>query len=162
MVSTLEQLQVPNWTGPGVRRSKRPLLASRTRYRYAVYLESESYAKAQVNMENNDRKKIRLNNFYNRVKTLAKGGQKRLKKIQLEILQATSNNAILLHLYNHMLFLTFIRMMNFVCGHRSVIVTRHRTICLVIWNISSQYLKWWQEVLRKTSFFISNIKRNFY
>ena len=31
MVSTLEQMQVPNWTGPGVRRSKRPLLASRTR-----------------------------------------------------------------------------------------------------------------------------------
>ena len=31
MVSTLEQMQVPNGTGPGVRRSKRPLLASRTR-----------------------------------------------------------------------------------------------------------------------------------
>ena len=31
MVSTLEQMQVPNWTGPGVRRSKRLLLASRTR-----------------------------------------------------------------------------------------------------------------------------------
>ena len=31
MVSTLEQLQVPNGTGPGVRRSKRPLLASCTR-----------------------------------------------------------------------------------------------------------------------------------
>ena len=31
MVSTLEQMQVPNRTGPGVRRSKRPLLASRTR-----------------------------------------------------------------------------------------------------------------------------------
>ena len=30
MVSTLEQMQVPNGTGPGVRRSKRPLLASRT------------------------------------------------------------------------------------------------------------------------------------
>ena len=28
MVSTLEQMQVPNGTGPGVRRSKRPLLAS--------------------------------------------------------------------------------------------------------------------------------------
>ena len=28
---TLEQTQVPNGTGPGVRRSKRPLLASRTR-----------------------------------------------------------------------------------------------------------------------------------
>ena len=28
MVSTLEQMQVPNETGPGVRRSKRPLLAS--------------------------------------------------------------------------------------------------------------------------------------
>ena len=27
----LEQMQVPNGTGPGVRRSKRPLLASRTR-----------------------------------------------------------------------------------------------------------------------------------
>ena len=27
MVSTLEQMQVPNGTGPGVRRSKRPLLA---------------------------------------------------------------------------------------------------------------------------------------
>ena len=26
-----EQMQVPNGTGPGVRRSKRPLLASRTR-----------------------------------------------------------------------------------------------------------------------------------
>ena len=31
MVSTLEQMQVPNGTGPGVRRSKRPLLAIRTR-----------------------------------------------------------------------------------------------------------------------------------
>ena len=31
MVSTLEQMQDPNGTGPGVRRSKRPLLASRTR-----------------------------------------------------------------------------------------------------------------------------------
>ena len=31
MVSTLEQMQVPNGTGPVVRRSKRPLLASRTR-----------------------------------------------------------------------------------------------------------------------------------
>ena len=30
MGSTLEQMQVPNGTGPGVRRSKRPLLASRT------------------------------------------------------------------------------------------------------------------------------------
>ena len=29
--STLELMQVPNWTGPGFRRSKRPLLASRTR-----------------------------------------------------------------------------------------------------------------------------------
>ena len=29
MVSTLEQKQVPHGTGPGVRRSKRPLLASR-------------------------------------------------------------------------------------------------------------------------------------
>ena len=27
MVSTLEQMQVPNGTGPGVRRSKRPLFA---------------------------------------------------------------------------------------------------------------------------------------
>ena len=33
MVSTLEQLQVQNGTGPGVRRSKRPLLASHTRCR---------------------------------------------------------------------------------------------------------------------------------
>ena len=32
MVSTLVQMQVPNGTGPGVRRSKRPLLAIRTRY----------------------------------------------------------------------------------------------------------------------------------
>ena len=31
MASTLEQMQVPNGTGPGVWRSKRPLLASRTR-----------------------------------------------------------------------------------------------------------------------------------
>ena len=31
MVSTLEQMQVPNGTEPGARRSKRPLLASRTR-----------------------------------------------------------------------------------------------------------------------------------
>ena len=30
-VSILEQMQVPNGAGPGVRRSKRPLLASRTR-----------------------------------------------------------------------------------------------------------------------------------
>ena len=29
-VSKLEQMQVPNGTGPGVRMSKRPLLASRT------------------------------------------------------------------------------------------------------------------------------------
>ena len=28
MVSTLEQMEVPNGTGPGVRMSKRPLLAS--------------------------------------------------------------------------------------------------------------------------------------
>ena len=28
---SLEQMQVPNGTGPGVRRSKRPLLASHTR-----------------------------------------------------------------------------------------------------------------------------------
>ena len=31
MVSTLEQMQVPNGTGPGVRKGKRPLLTSRTR-----------------------------------------------------------------------------------------------------------------------------------
>ena len=31
MVSTLEQMQIPNGTGPGFRRSKRPLLASCTR-----------------------------------------------------------------------------------------------------------------------------------
>ena len=31
MISTLEQMQVPNGTGPGVRRSKRPLLACHTR-----------------------------------------------------------------------------------------------------------------------------------
>ena len=31
MASTLEKMQVPNGTEPGVRRSKRPLLASRTR-----------------------------------------------------------------------------------------------------------------------------------
>ena len=31
MVSTYEQMQVPNGTGPGVRRSKRPLLASHIR-----------------------------------------------------------------------------------------------------------------------------------
>ena len=31
MVSTLEQMQVPNGIGPGVQRSKLPLLASRTR-----------------------------------------------------------------------------------------------------------------------------------
>ena len=30
-IRTLEQMQVPNGTGPGVRRSKRPLLASRIR-----------------------------------------------------------------------------------------------------------------------------------
>ena len=30
MVSTLEQMQVPNGTRQGIRRSKRPLLASRT------------------------------------------------------------------------------------------------------------------------------------
>ena len=30
-IRTLEQMQVPNGTGRGVRRSKRPLLASRTR-----------------------------------------------------------------------------------------------------------------------------------
>ena len=32
MVSTLEQMQVQNMTGPGVWMRKRPLLASRTRY----------------------------------------------------------------------------------------------------------------------------------
>ena len=32
MVSTLEQMQVPNGTGPGVQRSTRPLLASRICY----------------------------------------------------------------------------------------------------------------------------------
>ena len=31
MVFALAQMQVPNGTGPGVRRSKRPLLASHTR-----------------------------------------------------------------------------------------------------------------------------------
>ena len=31
MVSILEQMQVPNGTGPGFRRNKHPLLASRTR-----------------------------------------------------------------------------------------------------------------------------------
>ena len=31
MATTYEQMQVPNGTGPGVRRSKRPLLVSRTR-----------------------------------------------------------------------------------------------------------------------------------
>ena len=31
MVSILEQMQVPNGTGPGARMSKRPLLANRTR-----------------------------------------------------------------------------------------------------------------------------------
>ena len=31
MVSTSEQMQFPNGTGPGVQRSKRPLLASRIR-----------------------------------------------------------------------------------------------------------------------------------
>ena len=31
VVSTKEHLQIPNGTGPGVRRSKRPLLACRTR-----------------------------------------------------------------------------------------------------------------------------------
>ena len=31
IVSTLEQMQVPNGTGPGARRRKRPLLASCTR-----------------------------------------------------------------------------------------------------------------------------------
>ena len=31
MVSTLDEMQVSNGTGPGAKRSKRPLLASRTR-----------------------------------------------------------------------------------------------------------------------------------
>ena len=31
IVSTLEQMQIPNGTGPGVWRSKRPLLTSHTR-----------------------------------------------------------------------------------------------------------------------------------
>ena len=34
MVSTLEQMQVPNGTGPGVRMSKRPLKISLTGYGY--------------------------------------------------------------------------------------------------------------------------------
>ena len=37
MVSTLEQMQFPNGTGPGVQISKRPLLASR----YKFYLSFE-------------------------------------------------------------------------------------------------------------------------
>ena len=32
MVSTLEQMQVPSGTGPGVGRSKRPLFASRSKF----------------------------------------------------------------------------------------------------------------------------------
>ena len=40
MVSTLEQMQVPNGTGPGVRRSKRPLLASRTRCNFYGNLQN--------------------------------------------------------------------------------------------------------------------------
>ena len=36
MVSILEQMQVPNGTGLGVQRSKRPLLASRTRCKYSM------------------------------------------------------------------------------------------------------------------------------
>ena len=36
MVSTLEQTQVPNGTGPDVRRSKRPLLASRTHKKLSI------------------------------------------------------------------------------------------------------------------------------
>ena len=40
MVSTSEQMQVPNGTGPGVRRSKRPLLASRTRCNFLWNLQN--------------------------------------------------------------------------------------------------------------------------
>ena len=36
MVSTLEQMQVPNGTGPRVRSSKRPLLASRIRFKFSM------------------------------------------------------------------------------------------------------------------------------
>ena len=41
MVSTSEQMQVPNGTGPGVRRSKRPLFASRTRCKCPVTSKME-------------------------------------------------------------------------------------------------------------------------
>ena len=40
IVSTLEQMQVLNETGPGVRRSKRPLWASRTRCNVQCSMET--------------------------------------------------------------------------------------------------------------------------
>ena len=41
MVSTLEQMQVPNGTGPGVRRSKCPLLASCTRCKCSMEIKKK-------------------------------------------------------------------------------------------------------------------------
>ena len=43
MVHTLEQMQVPNGIGHGVRRSKRPLLADRIMYLFQVF--QNRYAK---------------------------------------------------------------------------------------------------------------------
>ena len=61
MVSTLKQMQVPNGTGPGVRRSKRPLLASRTRcnvlwkppkfgYKVKSVIKSSSVISSQIDV----------------------------------------------------------------------------------------------------------------
>ena len=43
MVSTLEQMQVPNGTGPGVRRSKRPLLANDAKFKLLVFLHLPNF-----------------------------------------------------------------------------------------------------------------------
>ena len=45
MVSTLEQMQVPNGTGSGFRRSKRPLLASESGLLARLFFQSGRFAR---------------------------------------------------------------------------------------------------------------------
>ena len=112
--------------------------------------------------------KIRQNNFYDRVTMRQKevgttwnitGDRKYTFCWILLILRSPKVTVAryrvicLVHLYSHILFWLWSKW--FVCGRRRVTVTRQRTICLVLWQIWSQYLKRWQEVLWQTSFFIS-------
>ena len=45
MVSTLEQMQVPNGTGSGFRRSKRPLLAGESGLLARLFFQSRRFAR---------------------------------------------------------------------------------------------------------------------